>query len=60
VQSPVTIKSAKKQTSSEDVFENKNEEDEGPVSPSLSKSTSLPEKFDELPIELASLTDRSV
>jgi len=42
------------------VFEKKNDEEEGAVSPSLSKSTSLPDRFDELPIELASLTDRFV
>ena len=42
------------------MFEKKNDEEEGAVSPSLSKSTSLPDRFDELPIELASLTDRFV
>ena len=42
------------------MFEKKDEEDEDLVSPSLSKSTSLPDRFDELPIELASSVDRFV
>lgn len=42
------------------MFEKREEEDEEPVSPSIAKSTSLPDKFDELPIELQSLTDRFV
>jgi hypothetical protein len=60
VQSPVTVKPPRRDTLSEDVFEKKNEDDEEPVSPSIAKSTSLPDKFDELPIELQSLTDRFV
>ena len=59
-QSPVTVKSPQKETGREDVFEKKNEEEDEPDSPSLEKSQSLPDKFDELPIELASLTDRFV
>ncbi len=42
------------------MFEKNIDEDEDVASPSLPKSTSLPERFDELPIELASLTDRFV
>lgn len=41
-----------------DVFEKKPEEEDEPSSPLLSKSGTLPDRFDELPIELASLTDR--
>ncbi|KAI9875607.1 MAG: hypothetical protein M1823_007439, partial [Watsoniomyces obsoletus] len=60
VQSPVTLRSPTKEPHREDVFEKKNEEEEEPVSPSLAKSNSLPDRFDELPIELASLADRFV
>ena len=43
------------------MFEKKDDDDgEDAVSPSLSKSTSLPDRFDELPIEVASLADRFV
>ena len=42
------------------MFEKNIDEDEDVASPSLPKSTSLPARFDELPIELASLTDRFV
>ena len=60
VQSPVTVKSPRQEAINEDVFDKRNAEDEDAVSPSLSKSTSLPDKFDELPIEIASLVDRFV
>lgn len=42
----------------QDVFNKKQEEEEDEPSPKLDKTLSLPERFDELPIELASLTDR--
>lgn len=58
--SPVSIKSPRKEQGREDVFEKKVEAEDEPLSPNLDKSSSLPEKFDELPIELASLTDRFV
>lgn len=50
-------------TRAEDVFEKRIAEEEGEVIPSgldrsLSRSQSLSERFDELPIELISLTDR--
>lgn len=41
-----------------DVFVKAMEEDGDQLSPSLSRSHSLPERFDELPIEVASLIDR--
>ncbi|KAK5936793.1 hypothetical protein PMZ80_010912 [Knufia obscura] len=44
----------------QDVFNKKQEEEEDEPSPKLDKTLSLPERFDELPIELASLTDRFV
>ena len=43
----------------QDVF-NKKPEDEEIESPKLDRTKSLPEQFDDLPIELASLTDRYV
>lgn len=43
-----------------DVFNKTGSHDDEAVSPTLSKSTTLPDKFDELPIELTSLTDRYV
>jgi len=42
----------------QDVFNKKQEEEEDDSSPKLDRTHSLPERFDELPIELASLTDR--
>jgi hypothetical protein len=60
VASPVSSKSPRKDQSNDDVFEKPEEEDEEPLTPEIGKSTSLPDKFDELPIELASLTDRFV
>lgn len=42
----------------QDLFNKKVEDDESDTSPRLDRTTSLPERFDELPIELASLTDR--
>jgi hypothetical protein len=60
VASPVSVKSPLKQQERDDVFEKKEEEEDEPLSPNISKSNSLPDKFDELPIELASLTDRFV
>ena len=48
----------------EDIFEKPTIEEDGALSPvlepTLSRAHSLPEKFDELPIELISLTDRQV
>lgn len=41
----------------QDVF-NKKQEDEEVESPKLDRTKSLPDQFDDLPIELASLTDR--
>ena len=49
-------------TRAEDVFEKLPSPEDGSLSPdtdrALSRSQSLPERFDELPIELISLTDR--
>jgi len=42
----------------QDVFNKKQEDDEDLSSPKLGEAHTLPERFDELPIELASLTDR--
>ena len=47
----------------EDVFEKRASPEDAPMSPevdhrALARSQSLPERFDELPIELISLTDR--
>lgn len=42
------------------MFNKTESHDDEAVSPTLSKSTTLPDKFDELPIELTSLTDRYV
>ena len=41
-----------------DVFEKTEEDDSEQASPSISRSQTLPENFDELPIEVASLVDR--
>lgn len=41
-----------------DVFVKATEEEGDQLSPSLSRSQSLPERFDELPVEVASLIDR--
>ena len=61
VASTVSTKSPKKQVSGlEDVFVKPEDDADEPISPDISKSNSLPDKFDELPIELASLTDRFV
>ena len=43
-----------------DVFEGRPSLDEGSSSPELSRTPSLLDRFDELPIELVSLTDRLV
>lgn len=59
MQSPVTVKSPKTTAEGSDVFAKVEEEDEL-VSPSIERKHSLPDRFDELPIELASLTDRFV
>jgi len=45
-------------TGAEDVFDKTVDEEEEPLSPDLGRAQSLPDRFDELPIELASLTDR--
>lgn len=42
----------------QDVFHKKQDEEEEDSSPRLDKSHSLPDSFDELPVELISLTDR--
>ena len=42
----------------QDVFNKKQEDEEEAESPKLDRIKSLPEQFDDLPIELASLTDR--
>ena len=61
IQSVPPLKSPKKvDASSEDIFEKTINEESEPPSPDLGRSSSLPERFDELPIELASLTDRFV
>ncbi|KPI41105.1 Vacuolar protein sorting-associated protein 9b [Cyphellophora attinorum] len=61
IASPVSVKSPLHNgPSKEDVFEKPEEDEDEPISPSITKSTSLPDKFDELPIELASLTDRFI
>ncbi|KAK5079897.1 hypothetical protein LTR70_005628 [Exophiala xenobiotica] len=44
----------------QDVFNKKQEDDEDLSSPKLGEAHTLPERFDELPMELASLTDRFV
>jgi hypothetical protein len=43
-----------------DVFEQTIPEGDEPASPDLSRSSSLPDRFDELPIEIISLTDRFI
>ncbi|KIX02290.1 uncharacterized protein Z518_08229 [Rhinocladiella mackenziei CBS 650.93] len=61
IQSVTSLKSPKRVTSEqEDVFENPLNEENEPPSPDLGRSQTLPDRFDELPIELASLTDRFV
>jgi hypothetical protein len=47
-------------TADEDIFEKPIEEASETSSPVIDRSQSLPDRFDELPIELASLTDRFV
>lgn len=42
----------------QDVFNRKREEEEESTSANIDKAESLPDHFDELPVELASLTDR--
>ena len=59
VQSAVTVKPPKTTSEGGDVFA-KLDEDEESVSPSFERKHSLPDRFDELPIELVSLTDRFV
>ena len=61
IQSVPPPKSPKKvDASSEDIFEKSMNEENEPLSPVLDKTNSLPDRFDEMPIELASLTDRFV
>ncbi|KIY00663.1 uncharacterized protein Z520_03328 [Fonsecaea multimorphosa CBS 102226] len=61
IQSVTSLKSPKKQDSSpEDIFEKPINEEDEPASPDLGRVSSLPDRFDELPIELASLTDRFI
>jgi len=52
------IKSPKFDNEHEDVFDGSANEQDPPPLPDTGRSQSLPERFDELPIELASLTDR--
>lgn len=44
----------------QDVFNRKQEEEDESVLTNIDKTESLPDRFDELPVELASLTDRYV
>ncbi|OAL39489.1 hypothetical protein AYO20_01359 [Fonsecaea nubica] len=61
IQAVTSLKSPKKQDSSpEDIFEKPINEEDEPPSPDLGRANSLPDRFDELPIELASLTDRFI
>ena len=61
IQSVPDVKSPKKvDASPEDIFEKSINEESEPTSPGLGRANSLPERFDELPIELASLCDRFV
>ncbi|OCT51122.1 VPS9 domain protein [Cladophialophora carrionii] len=61
IQSVTDVKSPKKvDASPEDIFDKSITEENEPPSPDLGRSNSLPERFDELPIELASLCDRFV
>lgn len=61
IQSLTDVKSPKKvDASPEDVFEKSIVEEHEPPSPDLDRASSLPDRFDELPIELASLCDRFV
>ncbi|OAP60039.1 hypothetical protein AYL99_05041 [Fonsecaea erecta] len=61
IQSVTTLKSPKKQDlSPEDIFEKPINEEDEPASSDLGRVSSLPDRFDELPIELASLTDRFI
>ncbi|KIW91740.1 uncharacterized protein Z519_07708 [Cladophialophora bantiana CBS 173.52] len=60
IQSITSLKSPKKQDASEDIFEKPINEEDEPPSPDLDRANSLPDRFDELPIELASLTDRFI
>ena len=55
------MKSPKKiDASPEDIFEKPITEESEPPSPDIGRTSSLPDRFDELPIELASLCDRFV
>ncbi|KIW66632.1 hypothetical protein PV04_05947 [Phialophora macrospora] len=61
IQSVTDVKSPKKvDASPEDIFDQSVAEQTEPPSPDLGRANSLPERFDELPIELASLCDRFV
>ena len=61
IQSVTDVKPSKTVAASpEDVFEKLTDEESEPPSPDLGRSSSLPDRFDELPIELASLCDRFV
>ncbi|EXJ68946.1 uncharacterized protein A1O5_07878 [Cladophialophora psammophila CBS 110553] len=61
IQSVASLKSPKKQDASpEDIFEKPINEEDEPPSPDLGRTNSLPDRFDELPIELESLTDRFI
>lgn len=56
-----SLKSPKKDpTHPQDVFQKPINEDSEPPSPDIARAHTLPDHFDDLPIELASLTDRFV
>ncbi|KAK5056079.1 hypothetical protein LTR84_012630 [Exophiala bonariae] len=56
-----SLKSPKKDPAHlQDVFQKPINEDSEPPSPDIARAHTLPDQFDELPIELASLTDRFV
>jgi hypothetical protein len=54
------VPTKKVDASPEDIFEKSIDEEAEPSSPDLGRSGTLPDRFDELPIELASLCDRFV
>ncbi|KAJ9606892.1 hypothetical protein H2200_008902 [Cladophialophora chaetospira] len=61
IQSTTDMKSPKKvDVSPEDIFDKPITEEHEPPSPDLERTSSLPDRFDELPIELASVCDRFV
>lgn len=59
IASPVLSKKSLEEEN-QDVFNRKLEQEEEPSLAVIEKAESLPPRFDELPVELASLTDRYV